>query len=355
MGLIKPYGERINKYYGVIAQKSEIDKTLFLVKREYIKIREACSYGPRKFPATALTGAIDFGAGDNTRHILVDHYNKVLWYTESEVTSLENVRKRSAPNRNLQVSDTITKYQTELTMHLEKKSVRRVQDLWESFSLAGLRINCKNRNELGGALCGLLELPTNVSHVHKMISNGLVRCAWKAVEYLDKVNRQREKENRKRENAREEEVARLFLEYNSAGTGMSFDEARNRADTEVRPVELIMEEELEYDELMETAKSVWNDRTNRTKESEMYNFELSQMWEKLTGKKNGVLKQVYFCTLNEKDENPIDFFAVVNVEDRMHLKKQAKKKEKSSAEKICEREGCETKVHQISQVFCYKH
>ena len=39
----------------------------------------------------------------------------------------------------------------------------------------------------------------------------------------------------------------------------------------------------------------------------------------------------------------------------MHLKKQAKKKVKSSAEKICEREGCETKVHQISQVFCYKH
>jgi hypothetical protein len=76
MGLIKPYGARSPAIYAVVAKKNEVDDTLFLVKRECIKIREACSYGPRKFPATALTGAIDFGTPDNIRHILVDHYNK---------------------------------------------------------------------------------------------------------------------------------------------------------------------------------------------------------------------------------------------------------------------------------------
>jgi hypothetical protein len=107
--------------------------------RVRIKIREACSYGPQKFPATALTGAIDFGS-DNSRHILVDHYNKVSWYSENKVTSLDNTRKRKEPNRDLEVSDTITKYQTELTMHIEKKSIPRVQKLWEAYSLAGFCI-----------------------------------------------------------------------------------------------------------------------------------------------------------------------------------------------------------------------
>jgi hypothetical protein len=105
----------------------------------------------------------------------------------------------------------------------------------------------ENRNELVGALNELQELPTNVAHVHKMISNGLVRCAWEAINYLDKVNCRREKENTKREKARKVEVAKLLLEYYSAGTGMSYDEAKNRAETEVRPVESVMEEELEYD------------------------------------------------------------------------------------------------------------
>jgi hypothetical protein len=77
MGLIKPYGARNTHYYAVVAKKNELDDTLFLVKRECIKIRKACSYGSRKFPATVLTGAIDFGTADNSRHILVDHYNKV--------------------------------------------------------------------------------------------------------------------------------------------------------------------------------------------------------------------------------------------------------------------------------------
>jgi hypothetical protein len=86
MGLIKPYGARNTDYYAVVAKKNELDDTLFLVMCEHIKIREACSYGLRKFPATALTGVIDFGSADNSRHILVDHYNKVSWYSENEVT-----------------------------------------------------------------------------------------------------------------------------------------------------------------------------------------------------------------------------------------------------------------------------
>jgi hypothetical protein len=87
-----------------------------------------------------------------------------------------------------------------------------------------------------------------------------------------------------------------------------------------------MEEELEYDVLEETAKIEWNNCTNRTKESEMYNFELS-MWEKLTGRRNGVLKQVYFCTLDiEDDDNPMDIFAGVNVENRLLLKNRQRRK-----------------------------
>jgi hypothetical protein len=105
----------------------------------------------------------------------VDHYNKVSWYSENEVTSLDNTRKRKEPNRDLDVSDTITKYQTKLTMNIEKRSIRRVQKLWENYSLAGLCMIGENRNELGGALSELRELPTNVAHVHKMISNGLVQ------------------------------------------------------------------------------------------------------------------------------------------------------------------------------------
>jgi hypothetical protein len=355
MGLIKPYGARPPAIYAVVAKKNELDETLFLVKRECIKIREACSYGPRKFPATALTGAIDFGTPDNIRHILVDHYNKVLWYSENEVTSLDNIRKRKEPNRDLEVSDTITKYQTELTMNIEKRSIPRVQKLWEDYALAGLRMIGENRNELVGALSELRELPTNVAHVHKMISNGLVKCAWKAINYLDKVSCRRVKQNTKREKAREAKVSKLLLEYFSVGTGMSYDEAKNRAETEVSPVEYIMEEEIEYDVLVERAKIEWNNRTNRTKESEMYNFELSMMYEKLTGRRKGVLKQVFFCTLEIKDDTPMDIFAGVNVESRQLLKKQAKKKVKSSAQKLCEHDGCESKVHQISQVYCYKH
>jgi hypothetical protein len=101
----------------------------------------------------------------------VDHYNKVSWYSKNEVTSLDNTRKRKEPNHDLEVSDTITKYQTELTMHIEKRSIRRVQKLWEDYTLAGLRMIRENMNELGGALSELGELPTNVAHVHKMISN----------------------------------------------------------------------------------------------------------------------------------------------------------------------------------------
>ena len=51
----------------------------------------------------------------------------------------------------------------------------------------------------------------------------------------------------------------------------------------------------------------------------------------------------------------MDIFAGVNAENRQLLKKQAKKKVKSSAEKLCKHAGCESKVHQISQVYCYKH
>jgi hypothetical protein len=51
----------------------------------------------------------------------------------------------------------------------------------------------------------------------------------------------------------------------------------------------------------------------------------------------------------------MDIFAGVNVKNRQLLKKQANKKVKSSAQKLCKRDGCETKVHQISQVYCYKH
>ena len=87
----------------------------------------------------------------------------------------------------------------------------------------------------------------------------------------------------------------------------------------------------------------------------MYNFELSMMWEKLTCRRKGVLKQVYFCTLEIEDDTPMDILAGVNVENCQLLKKQATKRVKSSAQKICERDGCESKVHQISQIYCYKH
>lgn len=93
-----------------------------------------------------------------------------------------------------------------------------------------------------------------------------------------------------------------------------------------------MEEELEYDVLEETAKIEWNRHTNRTKESEMYNFELSMMWEKLTGRRKGILKQVYFCTMEIEDDTPMDIFAGVNVRNRQLLKKQANKKVQSSAQ-----------------------
>jgi hypothetical protein len=120
-----------------------------------------------------------------------------------------------------------------------------------------------------------------------------------------------------------------LLEYFSAGTGMSYDEAKNCAETEVRPVELIMEEELEYAVLEETANDEWNRHTTET-----YNFELSMMWEKLTGRRRGVLKQVYFCMLNKEDETPMDILSGVNVENQQLLKKQATKQVKSSAQKI---------------------
>lgn len=355
MGLIRPYGEK-KECYAVIAKKDELDDTLFLVKRECIKIREACSYGPRKFPATALTGPIDFNTSDGSRYILVDHYNKVLWYCENEVTRLDNIRKRKEPNRDLEVSDTITKYQTELTMNLEKKSISRVQNLWKRFSLAGLRYIGENRNQLGGALHAPRDMPTNAAHVHKMISDGKAKCAWKAIEYLDKLSCGIQRENAKREKDRTSEVTKLFLEYFSAESGMSYDEAKNRAETEVRPVNYILEQEIDYDVLEERSKIAWErQRNNRTKDSEMYNFELSMIWEKLTGRRKGVLKEMYFCGLNIDDDNPKDFFAPVNVEDRLLGKKMAKKKMKSSAQKICEHDGCESPVHQISQVYCYKH
>lgn len=79
------------------------------------------------------------------------------------------------------------------------------------------------------------------------------------------------------------------------------------------------------------------------------------MWEKLTGRRKGILKQVYFCTMEIEDDTPMDIFAGVNVRNRQLLKKQANKKVKSSAQKLCKHDGCETKVHQISQVYCYKH
>jgi hypothetical protein len=51
------------------------------------------------------------------------------------------------------------------------------------------------------------------------------------------------------------------------------------------------------------------------------------MWEKLTGRRNGVLKQVYFCTLDiEDDDNPMDIFAGVNVENRLLLKNRQRRK-----------------------------
>jgi hypothetical protein len=116
------------------------------------------------------------------------------------------------------------------------------------------------------------------------------------------------------------------------------------------------EEELEYTVLEETANDEWNRHTNRTKESEMYNFELSIMREKLTGRRKGVLKQVYFCTLNKEDETPMDILAGMNVENQQLLKKQTTKQVKSSAQKLCERNGCKSKVNQIShQVCCCKH
>ena len=121
MGLIKPYGKNNTLCYGVVAKKNELDDTLFLVKRECIRIRETCMYGPKNWEVTALTGAIDFGTDDNSRHILVEHYNKIIWYSENEITRLDNTRKRKEPNRDLEVSDTITKYKSELTMHLEKR------------------------------------------------------------------------------------------------------------------------------------------------------------------------------------------------------------------------------------------
>jgi hypothetical protein len=50
IGLIKPYGVRNKQYFAKVAKKNDLDDTLFLVKRKCMKIREACLYGPRKFP-----------------------------------------------------------------------------------------------------------------------------------------------------------------------------------------------------------------------------------------------------------------------------------------------------------------
>ena len=340
MSLIKPYGKNNTLCYGVVGKKNdELDDTLFLVKRECIRIRETCMYGPKNWEVTALTGAIDFGTDDNSRHILVEHYNKIIWYSENEITRLDNTRKRKEPNRDLEVSDTITKYKSELTMHLEKRSITRIQKLWKDYSLAGLRTVGGNMDEL-----------SNVAHVQKMISNGLEKLAWKAINHLDRLSRRREKENTKRGKAREEDVAKLFLEYFSADTGMSYAEAKQRAESEVRPVEYLMEEHLEYDELEERAEEEW--KPDRTKESEMFHFEVSMMWEKLTGRRNGVIKEF------PQDETPLDSIIGVVVDSRRNrllLKKQGNKEVKSSAQKLCQREGCYTKVHQISQVYCYKH
>ena len=41
--------------------------------------------------------------------------------------------------------------------------------------------------------------------------------------------------------------------------------------------------------------------------------------------------------------------------NRLLLKKQGNKEVKSSAQKLCKHDGCETKVHPISGVYCYKH
>ena len=125
MDLIKPYGKGETACLAVVAKKNELDDKLFFVKKEHIRICKTCLYGPREFHATALTGAIDFGSADNPsadnpRHILVEHYNKVYWVTEKDVTIIDNIRKRKEPNRDLEVSDTMTKYRTELTMHIEK-------------------------------------------------------------------------------------------------------------------------------------------------------------------------------------------------------------------------------------------
>ena len=94
MGLIKPYGARKTACLAVVAKKNELDGRLFLVRKERIKICEACLYGLKEFPATALTGAIDFGSADNSRHILVEHYNKVYWVTKKDVTIIDNIRKK---------------------------------------------------------------------------------------------------------------------------------------------------------------------------------------------------------------------------------------------------------------------
>jgi hypothetical protein len=82
----------------------------------------------------------------------------------------------------------------------------------------------------------------------------------------------------------------------------------------------------------------------------MYNFELSMMWEKLTGRRKGVLKQVYFCTLEIEDDTPMDILAGVNVENRQLLKKQATKPVKSSAQKNCERDGRWLQIQSTSNI-----
>jgi len=137
------------------------------------------------------------------------------------VDIIDNIRKRKEPNRDLEVSDTMTKYRNEHSMNMDEKSIPRVQKLWGDYYLT-----LENRNELGGALNEQRELPTNVAHVHNMISNGSVRCAWEAIDYLDKLSSRRGKENTKMKNFREADVTKLLNEYVSAGTGMSYDEAK---------------------------------------------------------------------------------------------------------------------------------
>ena len=70
----------------------------------------------------------------------------------------------------------------------------------------------------GGALHAPRDMPTNAAHVHKMISDGKAKCAWKVIEYLDKLSCGIRRENAKREKDRTSEVTKLFLEYFSAET-----------------------------------------------------------------------------------------------------------------------------------------